>query len=60
MCLAKAYQVGQEQLILEDIATLTIEGGEVHLETLFGEQKVIKGDIRQIDFVSSKVELEIR
>ena len=59
MCLAKAYQVEQEQAILEDIANLTIQGDEVHLETLFGERRVIQGSVRQIDFVNSKVELEV-
>ena len=59
MCLAKVYMVKEEDKpIMKDIAYLTINEDRVEVETLFGEKRVFKGKVRQIDFVKSGVELE--
>jgi len=57
--MAKLYEVKEgDKPIVEDIAQLTIAGGHVEVETLFGEKKVFKGRVRRIDFLKSQIQLE--
>lgn len=59
MCMAKLYEATEgDKPILEDIAHMTIDGGQVQVETLFGEKRVFQGRVRQIDFLKSQVQLE--
>jgi predicted RNA-binding protein len=59
MCMAKLYEAKEcDKPIVEDIARLTIAGGQVEVETLFGEKKVFKGKVRRIDFLKSQIQLE--
>ena len=59
MCLAKLYQNGgSEELILDNIAYMKLDGQRVELETLFGESKTLHGKVRQVDFVKSRVIFE--
>lgn len=59
MCMAKLYETKEgDKPILENIARLTIADRRVEAETLFGERKVFRGRIRQIDFVTSQIQLE--
>ncbi len=59
MCLAKAYvDRTSDEPILEDIAHLHIDGERVRLATLFGEEKVISGKLREVDFATSRIMLE--
>ncbi len=57
MCLAKAFFQEEEEprLILSEISSLRTEGGKIFLQTLFGEEKIIEGEIKEIDFVSSRL-----
>ena len=61
MCLAKAYagEGEKESLILEDVASVRIEGNKLLLRNLFGEQKEIDGAIREINFQNSRLTLEV-
>lgn len=61
MCLAKAYasEGEKESLILEDVASVRIEGNKLLLQNLFGEQKEVDGTIREINFQNSKLTLEV-
>ena len=43
---------------LESIAYLRLDGDQVELETLFGEKKVLKGRLQEIDFLRSRIVLE--
>jgi len=57
--MAKLYETKErDKPILEDIARLTIIDRQVEAETLFGEKKVFRGKVRQIDFVKSRIQLE--
>ncbi len=56
MCLAKAYV--QDQIALEDVARVRVEGRAIILRTLFGEQKEIEGVIKEIDFQGAKIVIE--
>lgn len=60
MCLGKAYVVGngQEELILESVALVQIQGTKLRLSTLFGEEKEIAANLREIDFENSRIILE--
>jgi len=59
MCMAKLYEAKEgDKPILEDIARLTITDRQVEVETLFGEKKVFRGKVRQIDFLKSQIQLE--
>jgi len=59
MCMAKLYEVKDgDKPVAENIARLTIGDRQVEVETLFGEKKVFRGKVRQIDFVKSQIQLE--
>lgn len=60
MCLAKAYlqEKGKKELLLQEVAFIEIEDKRLRLSTIFGEQKEIEADIKQIDFQNSNVILE--
>ena len=60
MCLSKAYieRNGQRELLMEEIASVSIKGDKLLLRTLFGEQKEIGANIREIDFLSRSIILE--
>ena len=60
MCLSKVYleKNGDKELLLEEVASVTIEGNQLQFKTLFGEQKTVKAGIRQIDFMTHSIFLE--
>ncbi len=60
MCMANAYieEDGQEMEFFKEAATLKINGDNLVLETLFGEEKTIRAEIEEIDFVNSKILLK--
>jgi predicted RNA-binding protein len=60
MCLAKAY-TNREMVepILENISHMDLDGKSIRMETMFGEEKVIKGIVLEVDFENSKVILDI-
>ena len=60
MCLARAYLSGngKKELILEEVASLRIEGNKLELRTLFGEQKDIEAFVKEVDFQNSSIILE--
>jgi predicted RNA-binding protein len=57
--MAKLYETREgDKPIVENIARLVIADRQVEVETLFGEKKVFRGKVRQIDFVKSQIQLE--
>ena len=59
MCLAAAYEGAESEApILREIARVTVDGDDVQLETLFGEQTVLRGKIAAIDFMKSRIVIE--
>ncbi len=60
MCLAKAYRLsnGEQELVCEDLAVVQVEEGRVRISTLFGEQTVIEGRIKEIDFEAGSLIVE--
>lgn len=60
MCLSRVYvdRNGKRELLMEEVASVNIEGEKLLLRTLFGEQKEIEANIRQIDFLANSIVLE--
>ena len=60
MCLSKAYvdRNGKRELLIDEIVSVEIEDKKLLLRTLFGEQKEIEANIRQIDFLNHSIILE--
>ena len=57
MCQTAASLVheGKEVLVLQDVVSVTPEGGTLRLINLFGEEKVIRGRISRIDLLSHRI-----
>lgn len=60
MCEAAAYVVkdGQEELILEAVDLVEPENGGFRLVSIFGEQKMVSGKIRNINLVNHRIVFE--
>ena len=60
MCLSKAYidRNGKTELLMEEITSVKIQDKKLLLTTLFGEQKEIVANIREIDFLKHSILLE--
>ena len=60
MCEANAYvyRNGKEELYLENVDIMKPEEGKIYLKSLFGEQKVFDGEIREISLLQHKIVLE--
>ena len=60
MCLSKAYidRNGKRELLMEEVVSLEVADERLRLKTLFGEQKEIGANIRQIDFLTHSIFLE--
>ncbi len=62
MCDLKAYvrNKDREELILESVNSIRTEGGEVVLRNLFGEEKRVQGEVREVSLVRNRVIVEPR
>jgi len=59
VCLAKAYlDKWSDEPVLQDIAHMRLSDDRVHLETLFGQERVISGRVVEIDFLTSRILLD--
>lgn len=60
MCEANAYlyENGQEELILESVDKVVPTDTEVYLQNIFGQQKTIKGRIKELLLVDHRIILE--
>jgi len=60
MCLSKAYLArnGDKELLLEEIAAVTINDDRLLFKTLFGEEKEIQAHIKEIDFTTHSLLLK--
>lgn len=57
MCDLKAYMLNndKEDLLLESVNHVRSEGGEVVLRNLFGEEKRVRGEVREVSLVKNRV-----
>lgn len=61
MCDLKAYgkKNDREDLILEAVNLIRVESGEVILRSLFGEEKRVRGEVREVSLVKNKVVVDL-
>ena len=62
VCDLKAYvrNNDREDLVLESVNLIRTEGGEVVLRNLFGEEKRVRGEVREVSLTKNRVVLEQR
>lgn len=61
MCEANAYLntgEGNEELLMEGVNILRPEKGGIYLQSLFGEQKVVKAHIKEMHLLDHRIILE--
>ncbi|MBS3789070.1 CooT family nickel-binding protein [Candidatus Bipolaricaulota bacterium] len=60
MCLSRAYLNDREgeTPVLEEISSLKVRKEELVFSTILGEEHVIKGQIKKINFAESKIIIE--
>jgi len=60
MCIARAYvdKNGERGLLMEEISRVEVRDGKLLVKTLFGEQKEMVANIREIDFLTHSIVLE--
>jgi predicted RNA-binding protein len=61
VCDLKAFgkKNDREDLILEAVNLIRVEAGEVILRSLFGEEKRVRGEVREVSLVKNKVVVEL-
>jgi len=60
MCEASAYLVvedGKEDLYLKDVDIVRPEDGKLYLRDIFGEQKIIEAEIKEINLLNHRIVL---
>ena len=57
MCQSNVYTIEEdrEELLLEDVASLEVDGDRVTMKTLFGEPVSLRAHIVEIDLMRHKV-----
>ncbi len=60
MCEAHVYirKGGKDELLLESVDKVVPVDGELHLENIFGQRKIVKGKIIEMVLVEHKIVLE--
>ncbi len=60
MCDLKAYvrKNDREELLLESVNQVHVDRGEVTLRNLFGEEKKIRGEVREVSLVKNRIVVE--
>jgi predicted RNA-binding protein len=60
MCEAHAFilEDGEEEKLLENVDELTVEGDEIRLVNIFGEQKIVRAKILRYNNTERKILLE--
>ncbi|HEX9022053.1 MAG TPA: CooT family nickel-binding protein [Nitrospirota bacterium] len=60
MCDLRAYvrKNDHEEPILDSVNQVRVENGEVVLRNLFGEEKRVRGEVREVSLVKNRVVVE--
>lgn len=60
MCDLKVYvtKQGREELLLEAVNQVRVEQGEVTVRNLFGEEKKVRGEVREVSLVKNRLIVE--
>ena len=59
MCEASAYLVkdGKEEIIMENVDIMRPENGNIYIQDIFGEQRWVKGRIKEMNLVQHRIVL---
>jgi predicted RNA-binding protein len=62
MCEPNAYLTrgGREEIVMENVGHLSLEGDQVVLETMLGDRREVRGVIREIDFLQNRIVIDAR
>lgn len=57
MCDLKAFIKiqGREELLLEAVNSIRAEGGDVIVRNLFGEERTVHGEVREVSLAKNRV-----
>jgi predicted RNA-binding protein len=57
VCDLKAYikKHDKEELLLDSVNLIRAEGGEVTVRNLFGEEKTVRGEVREVSLSKSRI-----
>ncbi len=60
MCEANAYLLkgGKEELLLEEVDVMRPEGDQFFLRNVYGEQKTVKANLKEISLLEHRIVLE--
>jgi len=60
VCDLKVYvaKQGKEELLLEAVNVVRVEEGEVIVRNLFGEEKKVKGAVREVSLIKNRLVVE--
>ncbi len=60
MCDLKAYvrKGDKEELLLESVNLIRAEHGEVTVRNLFGEEKKVRGEVREVSLAKNRLVVE--
>jgi predicted RNA-binding protein len=60
MCEAHAFILNndREELILEHVDMVDVDGDEIRIANIFGEQKILKAKLKSYDGTKNKIVLE--
>lgn len=55
MCLAKVYVDNNDELFAQSVTSFKKNGDDLTFFTIFGEEKTVSGDVVDIDFTESVI-----
>jgi predicted RNA-binding protein len=60
MCDLKAYfrMDGGEKLLLESVNYVLVQNGEVMVRNMFGEEKKVRGEVREVSLIKNRIVIE--
>jgi len=60
MCEAHAYlsKQGREELVMQSVDVVRPEGDTLYIQNIFGEQRWLKGHIKEMNLVQHRIVLE--
>ncbi len=57
MCLATVYKQSDDSVIFRNVSRIDVEGENVILRDIMGDERVVKGSILMVDLANSVVKL---
>lgn len=58
MCLATVYKESDDSVILKNVSRIDVDGNELILRDIMGDERVVEGTILMVDLANSIVKLK--